>query len=50
MCVILMCMNCSNFVNIIVYCVNVYMYADNVLLTNTCNMYKIKISLLYGKD
>ena len=40
-------MNCSNFVNIIVYCINVYMYANNVLLTNTCNMYEIKILLLY---
>ena len=33
--------------NIIVYCINVYMYAYNVLLTNTCNMYEIKILLLY---
>ena len=42
-----MSMNCSNFVNIIVYCINVYMYADNVLLTNTCNMYEIKILYYY---
>ena len=29
-----------------VYCMTVYMYAYNVLLTNTCNMYEIKILLL----
>ena len=27
-------------------CMTVYMYAYNVLLTNTCNMYEIKILLL----
>ena len=42
----IMCMNCSNFLNITVYCITVYMYACNVLLTNTCNMYEIKILLL----
>ena len=40
-------MNCSNFINIIiVYCINVYMYVYNVLLTNPCNMYEIKILLM----
>ena len=39
-------MNFSNYVNIIVYCISVNMYTYNVLLTNTCNMYKIKILLL----
>ena len=44
----IMFMKGSNLVNIIVYCIkiNVYMYAYNVLLTNTCNMYEIKILLL----
>ena len=37
---------CSNFVNIIVYCINAYMYAYNVLLENMCNMYKIIILIL----